>query len=170
MGIQPLYKKKNITKQSKTKKSEKMFHLRQHGSKQSFRIRENFQTTVNSTLLYRILVSLVLFFRIHFTSLLLIQLFQSYVLSLSLCDLIVSEPLKEVICFSADLCCRSSQCVYRWFLSNYNLFTVPWLKCKKKRCTIRKRNSYQECKGHERPIFSAAKKHLLTYFVVQIAA
>jgi len=75
----------------------------------SFRLmqfsKENLQTTVNSTFLCRSIYLLLLIqfglgsviSLLHFTS-----LFPSNVLSLSLSDLIVSEPLNKVSCFSPD--------------------------------------------------------------------
>ena len=67
--------------------------------------KENLQTTVNSTFLCRRIYLLLLIqfglgsviSLVHFTS-----LFPSNVLSLSLSDLIVSEPLNKVSCFSPD--------------------------------------------------------------------
>ena len=93
-------------------------------SKQSVKIEENIQTTVNNTLLYRILVSLLLFLQNSFHFAIIHQLFQSYVRSLRLYDIIVSEPLNEVICFSADRAQSFfTMCQYKWVLSNYDFFS-----------------------------------------------
>ena len=66
--------------------------------------KENLQTTVNSTFLCRSIYLLLIQFGLgsvisllHFTS-----LFPLNVLSLSLSDLIVSEPLNKISCFSPD--------------------------------------------------------------------
>ena len=67
--------------------------------------KENLQTTVNSTFLCRRIYLLLLIqfglgsviSLVHFTS-----LFPLNVLSLSLSDLIVREPLNKVSCFSPD--------------------------------------------------------------------
>ena len=78
--------------------------------------KENLQTTVNSTFLCRRIYLLLLIqfglgsviSLVHFTS-----LFPLDVLSLSLSDLIVREPLNKVSCFSPD------QAVF--------LHKVPWI-------------------------------------------
>ena len=72
----------------------------------------------------------------------------------------MSEPLKEAICFSADqaVVLHNNVPINGFFLiMTFSLLSLGENVKKKKRCTIRKRNSYQECKGHERPIFSAEK-------------